>query len=525
MRGGTICCCLGMLCGLMTLPTAVGAERADLSATPTGIATFEESPDGTIIADGIVFPSREAYFTSEFFQERGLRCGTVFDADADIEGAVEDGLRGSPSDCSYNNTNPAGEYDPSVVKYLIPVVVHVIQNAGGTGYVSPAMVASQIEVLNEDYLAMLGTPGAPGTDVQVEFYLATEDPNGNPTTGITYSTNTTWYNDGGSYWNTLAWDPNRYLNIYTNSAGGYLGYVPFLPQQGGVGSSADRVVCYWASFGRNSPNPPYHMGRTATHEVGHYLGLFHTFQGGCATGSCYTGGDRICDTNNEQSPRFGCPSNPQSCGNSDPYRNYLDYTDDTCMNNFTREQANRIRCTMEHYRPNLYQIEISTCVALDSRSIKNHAGVGDLPLDMGLSGAIEPRAGGVTKLEIDVDDPTGFTGGITVNCEPTAYAGAATHTGTVGNTVTIEFSPGLPEATNCTVTLDCSAAVCVRNLEGDSNLTGVTDASDNAQRKARFGQAAGAANLTWDVNASGAIDTTDNAQSKLRFGDVAPACP
>jgi hypothetical protein len=267
-----------------------------------------------------------------------------------------------PSDCSYNSTTIKPEYAPSVVTYTIPVVVHVIQRtSGSTGYISPAKVQTQIDILNEDFLAIAGTNGANGTDARIQFELATVDPNGAPTTGITYSQNNTWYNDGGSYWNQLAWDTNRYLNIYTNSASGALGYVPDLPQGGSiVGSSADRVVCLWNAFGRNAPiGAPYNQGRTVTHEVGHYLGLFHTFDGGCGGGNCYTSGDRICDTNAESSPTFGCPGSKVSCGNQDPKDNYMDYSDDLCMRKFTAEQVNRMRCTLENWRPNLARVESS----------------------------------------------------------------------------------------------------------------------------------------------------------------------
>ncbi len=259
-----------------------------------------------------------------------------------------------PGDCSYTFTNPLVQYAPSSV-YRIPVVVHVIQTTSGTGYISPAMVQSQIDILNEDFRALAGSLGAPGFDCGVEFYLATVDPNGLPTTGITYSTNNTWFNDGGSYWNTLAWDTFRYMNVYTNSAGGALGYVPNLPQSGSlVGTKSDRVVVLWSTFGRNGPyGPPYNLGRTATHEVGHYLGLFHTFQGGCGNlSNCYGTGDLICDTLPESTAHFGCP-NSNTCNNPDPIHNYMNYTDDPCMWEFTSEQARRMRCTLESWRPTL----------------------------------------------------------------------------------------------------------------------------------------------------------------------------
>lgn len=263
------------------------------------------------------------------------------------------------ADCSSNNTNPLPQYDPGSV-YEINVVVHVITN-GSTGNITDAMVESQIEILNEDFLALAGTNGGDGTYTGIRFKLATEDPNGNATNGITRSNNSTWFNDGGQYYNTLNWDPNRYMNIYTNNGGGALGYVPALPSDGNgsiVGTAADRVVVLWNTFGRNAPNAPFNLGRTATHEVGHFLGLEHTFNGGCSSASqpgCYTSGDLICDTAPEQSPNYGNCSgaNPNTCGDIDPVENYMDYSDDACMTKFSPEQMRRMRCTLESWRPNL----------------------------------------------------------------------------------------------------------------------------------------------------------------------------
>ena len=258
------------------------------------------------------------------------------------------------ADCSLFTTNPLPAYAATFV-YDIPVVVHVIQSTSGQGYLSPAQVQSQIDVLNEDFGALPGSPGAPGRDAMIRFELATVKPNGQPTTGITYSTDDTWFADGGQYWNTLAWDPSRYLNIYTNDAGGTLGYVPAVPQSGGVGLASDRLVLFWQVVGKNAPYGPEHdMGRTATHEVGHYLGLFHTFQGGCSFGFCNSGGDLICDTNAASTPTFGCPPSKSGCNGSEPVHNYMDYTDDPCVWEFTEEQVRRMRCTLEYWRPSLW---------------------------------------------------------------------------------------------------------------------------------------------------------------------------
>lgn len=261
------------------------------------------------------------------------------------------------ADCGYFTNDPKPEYAPSFL-YEIPVVFHVIQSTSGAGFVSAASIASQIDILNEDFRALSGSNGAPGVDTAIRFRLATVDPSGNPTTGITYTTNNTWWNDGGTYWNTLAWDTHRYLNVYTNLASDYLGYVPDFPQSGGlVGQKSDRVVCLWSTIGKNAPyGPPYDQGRTATHEIGHYLGLYHTFDGGCASAAnCHNNGDLICDTNPEANPNFDCPPTT-SCGFPAPIRNYMDYTDDLCMWEFTAEQARRMRCTLQFWRPLLAEI-------------------------------------------------------------------------------------------------------------------------------------------------------------------------
>jgi hypothetical protein len=94
-----------------------------------------------------------------------------------------------------------------------------------------------------------------------------------------------------------------------------------------------------------------------------------------------------------------------------------------------------------------------------------------------------------------------------------------------GNTVTVSFSPALPDRDACTVELDCGAAVCVRSLEGDLNLSGETNTTDTSQLKLRFDQDAATAGAQWDFNTDGQVNTTDYAQVKLRFGNTAPTCP
>lgn len=267
----------------------------------------------------------------------------------------------TPADCAATTSNPSSDYDPRNV-LTIQVVVHIIQNDGCVaGGLSDAQVASQIEVMNEDFRALAGTPGSGGVDAQIEFALATVDPQGNPTTGITRDCNTVWYNDPSpcQYCATLAWDPTRYLNLYTNTAANARGYVPFLPAApgAGVGTNLDRVVINTLAFGRPGPVPAHAGGRTVTHEVGHYLGLYHVYFNGCGVATppdCYATGDLLCDTLPDAADHHGCPLDTTQCGGvTAPVENYMELSDDTCLERFTLEQVRRMRCTLQHFRPGL----------------------------------------------------------------------------------------------------------------------------------------------------------------------------
>ncbi|MCX7605774.1 MAG: M43 family zinc metalloprotease [Bacteroidia bacterium] len=266
--------------------------------------------------------------------------------------------------------------------YRIPVVVHVIHNgeAVGSGTNIPDQnILDQIEVLNEDFRRLANTPGwnddPRGADTRIEFVLAKRDPNGNPTTGIVrWNRNTQgWpappYNTGtmdGTIKPATQWDPNRYFNIWVaHLSGGLLGYAQFpdassllgMPGDDGMGAPAcaqaantDGVVILYSAFGsarKNSTglNAPYHLGRTTTHEVGHWLGLRHTW----GDGDCSV--DDFCDdTPLCNGSQYGCAANPASCtpGVRRMIENYMDYSDDGCMNIFTLDQALRMRVVLEY---------------------------------------------------------------------------------------------------------------------------------------------------------------------------------
>lgn len=343
------------------------ATSLPVAALPQAEAASPSAAGSRVVVDDVPYPSWDAFLADRALDASERRCATPSPEIRRVLYPAPDAAELPPplpgvataADCTASSTNPSSDYD-TTFRWVIPVVVHnLLTSDCGTGYLSDADVQGQIDILNEDFQAILGSNGENGTNLEIHFELATVDPDGSPTSGIERICDTSWYQDGDAYYDFLAWDPDHYLNIYTNNASGFLGYVPFLPADGGgafVGNKTDRVVILHSAFGPNAPLTPYDLGRTATHEVGHYLGLEHTFHGGCGTQTspgCYTTGDLICDTNGESMEYLGCTGPRSTCGTADPYTNYMDYADDPCMEEFTVEQGRRMRCSLQHYRPNL----------------------------------------------------------------------------------------------------------------------------------------------------------------------------
>ena len=217
---------------------------------------------------------------------------------------------------------------------VIPVYFHVIRKGTGVsnGDVTDQMIADQISILNAAYASM-----------GFSFNLVSTD----------RTTNATWYTMGAdSSTETQAKTALRQgsanaLNIYTaNPGGGLLGWATF-PNWYAGDQKSDGVVLLYSSL-PNGTAAPYNLGDTGTHEVGHWLGLYHTFQGGCQKA-----GDSVDDTSSEKDAAFGCPTGRDSCPNKtgvDPIKNFMDYTDDACMDSFTSGQKARMQNLWTTYR-------------------------------------------------------------------------------------------------------------------------------------------------------------------------------
>jgi hypothetical protein len=255
------------------------------------------------------------------------------------------------------------QYDDSTV-YQIPVVVHIIHNGEAVGQgtnLPDSRVFRQIEILNEDFRKIPGTRGfnnhPAGADTKIQFVLSQRDPDGNVSSGIVrvQGTQTVWgIGDNNQLKNLSVWPENQYLNIWVcDINGNEIGYaqmplacsvVPFNGANANV--LPDGVVIDYEVFGDNLlPNtrfPSYNRGRTATHEIGHFLGLIHIW----GDANDCSGTDFCEDTPPQMGNSTRCQRNRFSCGFTNMVENYLDYSNDTCMNIFTNDQARRMRTVL-----------------------------------------------------------------------------------------------------------------------------------------------------------------------------------
>ena len=234
----------------------------------------------------------------------------------------------------------------------IPVVIHIIYNTAQQN-ISEAQVRSQITALNNDFQMLnadaIGIPSvfkSSSADTRIKFCLAQVDPKGRSTKGMVrkYTSKEFFVGDDAMKFSSAggddAWDPKQYLNIWVcNMFGRSLGYatIPGTPAQ------KDGLVINWDVFGTTGVvRAPFNLGRTTTHEVGHWLGLKHIW------GDDICGNDGIDDTPPQKSYNYYCPTFPKlsNCsvnGNGDMFMNYMDLTNDACMHMFTNGQKTKMR--------------------------------------------------------------------------------------------------------------------------------------------------------------------------------------
>ncbi len=257
--------------------------------------------------------------------------------------------------------------------FIVPVVVHVIYK-NSTENISDAQILSQIDALNKDFRKLntdtgLVEPEFSIADTKIEFCLAQRDPQGNITSGITRdSTNIDNIGTTDQYYVIRpAWDRNSYLNIWVGDYGTDGQGNDILGRSSPPNESnpnKDGVIITYRAFGTTgTASSPYNKGRTTTHEVGHWLGLYHPW--GVNGVSC-SDDDLVNDTPNQGQVYYDCPTNPRiSCGTKDMLSNYMGYVDDACMANYSEGQKERMRNTLVIQRTNLLLSKGCLPVGLD----------------------------------------------------------------------------------------------------------------------------------------------------------------
>ncbi|MEO6328326.1 MAG: M43 family zinc metalloprotease [Ginsengibacter sp.] len=254
----------------------------------------------------------------------------------------------------------------------LPVVVHIINPNPAS--ITDAQIINGIKLLNDAFSKSGIYSASPGADTKIRFCIATKDPDGGISTGITrttsfFSTHLNMDNEDGRLKNLIQWDPSRYINIwlinnidaeayadficgswYRLGVGGYATMPP-------GGGSLDGIVVTG-------------FGALLAHEMGHYLGLYHTFEGGCFNNNCLLNGDRVCDTPPDGTvrPSAGCGSPTNSCNTDtlsahsngnfiadvpDQIANFMDYGNGACSIEFTQGQADRMRAAIMSQRTGL----------------------------------------------------------------------------------------------------------------------------------------------------------------------------
>jgi hypothetical protein len=286
----------------------------------------------------------------------------------------------------------------------IPVVVHIIYSSSAQN-ISDAQIVSQIAVLNRDYgkhnadtSAIPYYYSALAADCGFQFALATLDTNGNNTTGIVRRHTNVQAFDINDYIKSTseggddAWDRDRYLNIWVgNLTGGVLGYSSVV----GGAAATDGVVVLYTAFGTTgTAGAPFNLGRTATHEIGHWLNLIHTW------GDAFCGDDEVSDTPPQQQATTGDPSGDIISCNNAPYGNlymdYMDFTDDIGMHMFTYGQRDRMRAIFDAGGPRYPLLTSAAAMGISLNTTTDTVSISTAGITQGMNVYPNPATSGAT---------------------------------------------------------------------------------------------------------------------------------
>jgi len=302
--------------------------------------------------------------------------------------------------------------------YTVPVVFHVIYNTSEQN-ISETSIYSQLEILNEDYRKQNSDASnlpsyfsSVAADVQIEFCLAHVDPQGAWTDGVTRTqTNTAEWNGGSTMMMSASggghdpWPHSEYLNVWVvNMNPAYLGFA-YPP-----GANPNGMVIGYKNFGRVGSylTNPYNLGRTATHEIGHWLDLYHLWGPGADNQDC-TGSDLVDDTPVQEEPNYNCPTGSQiSCSNGpngDMYMNFMDYVNDNCMVVFTEGQKARMRAALEGPRASILASQGCNLTSVYESDLSKKFSIYPNPTSSSIT--IDLAPGTVQKIDIRILDVTG----------------------------------------------------------------------------------------------------------------------
>jgi len=290
-----------------------------------GLATpvHAQAPDGS--ASPCVRPDAH----TESAAARGGHAGLDH---RDISAAQQRAIE-AKTDRRLNQMSPQAKKKAQALAATVPVYVHVMRDSAGNGDVTNTQINQQIDVLNNSFG---GGGGSGATDTGFSFTLA----------GVDRFNNNAWHQDQQSttYRSQTRQGGANALNIWLVDFE-YLGIATF-PWDYSSQGAIDGIRVQYSSLPGGSA-APFNLGETATHEAGHWFGLYHTFQGGCTSTN-----DEVSDTPAQASPTSGCPAGRDSCSLAglDPIHNYMDYSDDACYTNFTAGQSSRMNQMWTAYR-------------------------------------------------------------------------------------------------------------------------------------------------------------------------------